>query len=442
MKPAIPDLLKPLLDRPVAVFGDGESGSGVRALLGGIGIGCAVYDARGVEFTPAAAARHGLAVFSPGFPPDHPWIGWARAAGGTALGEVDFASLFWRGRVVAVTGTNGKTTLVEFLVHALRAAGFDARAAGNIGRSFSGLAAEPGCSADTIAVCEVSSFQAETLAHFRAEAALWTNFAEDHLERHGSMGAYFRAKCPVAARAASLFAGTSVGVWVKESAPGFLASVGKPGSETPWIDTADLPADPGLAGTVFAEYPQRENFILAAAWWRAAGYDAAVLYRAARSFRLGRHRLARVAEAGGVAYWNDSKATNFHAVEGALRRFPSPVLLIAGGKSKGGDIAGFARRIAPRVKRAYLIGETGGALGASLSAAGAPHEFSGTLEAAVRDASAAAVAGDNILLSPGFASFDQFLGYADRGDRFERLVRVLHPVASVPPGSPHTVQLN
>jgi UDP-N-acetylmuramoylalanine--D-glutamate ligase len=421
----VPDFLRPILTRPVAVLGDGVSGRGARALLARIGAESDIYDARGVEFSPSAASRHGLAVYSPGFPPDHPWLECVRAAGGTAIGELDFASLFWAGQVVAVTGTNGKTTLVEFLVHALRAAGRDARATGNIGRAFSELAAAGDATPETIAVCEVSSFQAETLRYFRAGAVLWTNFAEDHLERHPSMQIYFEAKWALVARAGALFAGSSVKRWALAKGSGctLYPAAGYNVQPDPfWIETEAQAADPRLANTVFSDYPQRENFLLAAAWWRAAGFDADALYAAADSFRLGRHRLARVADIDGVSFWNDSKATNFHAVEAALARFASPVLLIAGGKSKGGDIAGFTRRIAPKVKRAFLIGETSAALAAGCAAAGVDHAACATLEAAVRSATAEAGPGDNILLSPGFASFDQFRNYEDRGERFEQIL--------------------
>ncbi len=128
----------------------------------------------------------------------------------------------------------------------------------------------------------------------------------------------------------------------------------------------------------------------------------------------------------GVTYWNDSKATNFHAVEAALGRFSAPVHLIAGGKSKGGDLAGFVRRIAPRVKQIFLIGETGPALAELCASAGVPAHPCPDLGEAVRRAADAAVSGDHVLLSPGFASFDQFRGYEDRGDQFERHVRDLH----------------
>jgi UDP-N-acetylmuramoylalanine--D-glutamate ligase len=415
---AAPEFLRDRLRRPAAILGGGVSGRGVRALLGAVGVESSTYDAKGREFTAAAASRHDLVVFSPGFPPEHPWLALARAAGAECLGELDLASLFWRGTVVAVTGTNGKTTLTEFLAHALCAGGRDAYATGNVGYAFSQLVAETaGGAAETTAVCEVSSFQAETLRHLRPDAAIWTNFAEDHLERHAGLDAYFRAKAALAERSRKVFAGSSVAAYPASSALREL------GARFVAVETEGQPADPRLAGTVFADYPQRENYILAAAWWRWAGLDVRILQAAAKSFRLGRHRLARVGEIDGVTYWNDSKATNFHAVEAALARCAAPVLLIAGGKAKGGDIAAFVRRISPRVRRAFLIGQTSGALAEGFASTGVPHAVCGSLADAVRAASEAAAPGDQILLSPGFASFDMFRGYEDRGDQFEQLVR-------------------
>jgi len=415
-----PDFLAPLLTKPVAVFGGGVSGEGVRQLLGALGIGATIYDAKGVEFTSAAARGHGLVVFSPGFAPDHPWLARAQAAGLTRLGELDFASLFWRGSVVAVTGTNGKTTLTEFLTHALRTAGRDAHATGNIGHPFSQLVAEKrGGAREAIAVVEVSSFQAETLLHFQADAALWTNFAEDHLDRHPGLEGYFSAKWNLVARTASgrVFAGSSVQRYAQK--------FGRPLGSAVAVASEGQGPDARLAGTVFAAYPQRENFLLAAAWWPAAGLDPAALLAAARSFRLGRHRLARVGEVDGVAYWNDSKATNFHAVEAALAGLPAPAILLAGGRAKGGDLAGFVHRIAPRVKHAVLLGEASAELAFHCSAFRVAHTTCGTLPEAVRRAAELAAPGDDVLLSPGFASLDMFRDYEDRGAQFEALVRDL-----------------
>ena len=158
-------------------------------------------------------------------------------------------------------------------------------------------------------MCEVSSFQAETLQHLRPTATLWTNFAEDHLERHPGMAAYFAAKWRLLERTppGAAFAGSSVQRHAGKYGHTLPASAG--------LATEGQPVDARLAGTVFAGYPQYENFLLAAAWWRHAGLPEAGLFAAARSFKLGDHRLTRVGERRGVTFWNDSKATNFHAVE-------------------------------------------------------------------------------------------------------------------------------
>jgi UDP-N-acetylmuramoylalanine--D-glutamate ligase len=415
-----PDFLAPLLTKPVAIFGGGVSGEGVRALLSAMSIEAKIYDAKATEFTAAAARQHALAIFSPGFPPEHPWLVRARAAGVECLGELDFASLFWRGRSIAITGTNGKTTLTEFLTHALRSIGCDAAATGNVGHPFTQLVAEKrGAAKEAYAICEVSSFQAETLRHFRADATLWTNFAEDHLERHPGLESYFSAKWNLVTHtdADAVFVGSSV--------QRFAQKFGRPLGSVVAVASEAQPADARLSETVFAEYPQRENFLLASAWWRVAGFDAAALYAAAQTFRLGRHRLARIAEHDGVTFWNDSKATNFHAVEAALAGFAAPVVLIAGGKPKGGDLAGFVHRIAARVKHMVLIGEASAELAFHCSAFRVAHTMCGTFPEAVRRATELADPGDHVLLSPGFASFDMFRNYEDRGNQFEALVREL-----------------
>ena len=422
MKLETPEFLRSRLGKPAAVLGAGVSGNGALALLSKLGAMADVYDRKGVAFTEEAARRHGVIIFSPGFHLHHPWLETARKAGCICMAEVDFASLFWRGTIVGVTGTNGKTTLTEFLAHSLTEGGRWARACGNVGVAFSRLVAdEEGGSPDAVAVCELSSFQAEQLGHLWADSLLWTNFAEDHLERHVGMEAYFAAKWELVLRTSRgrFQAGSSVG----RHANGF----GRPMPEGSEVETEGLPSDPRLAGTPFEAYPMRENFILAASWWRTEGLDESVLYAAAHSFRLGRHRLSKVATVDGVAFWNDSKATNFHAAEAALAAFRKPVVLIAGGRSKGGDLAGFVRRIAPRVAHAVLIGETAPALSAACEECGVQRSMSVTMEEAVRAAAAAAHSGGVVLLSPGFASFDMFLSYEDRGDQFERAVSELHP---------------
>jgi len=422
MLPAPPANIAALLARPVAVFGAGVSGLGVLELLAKIGGVGQIYDEHAPDaendFTPEHANRHGLVVFSPGFIPNHPWLETAHDADCLCIGELDFASLFWHGQLLAITGTNGKTTLTEFLTHALVHAGRAAHMTGNVGYSFSRFVVEQTGQAD-IAVCEISSFQSETLQHMHPTATLWTNFAEDHLERHAGMSAYFAAKWHLVER-------TGPGaVLLGSSVQDFATRAGHVLPAMARVATAGQAADPRLAGTVFAHYPQFENFLLAAAWWRQAGLPEVTLFTAARDFRLGEHRLARVREREGVTFWNDSKATNFHAVEAALGTFATPVLWIGGGRGKGGDLGGFVRRITPQIRHAYLIGETAPALAGFCGEQRVPFTSCASLAEAVRTAADRATAGDHILLSPGFASFDMFRGYDDRGRQFVNLVEKL-----------------
>jgi UDP-N-acetylmuramoylalanine--D-glutamate ligase len=419
-----PDFIRSRLSLPVAILGGGVSGDGVRTLVAALGVESKIYDAKGEPFTADAARRHEVVVYSPGFAQHHPWLELARVAACVCLSELDFASLFWKGKVIAITGTNGKTTLTEFLTHALRWMGIKAHATGNIGFPLSTLVVqEQGGTPATVAICEVSSFQAEDLQHLRPDATLWTNFAEDHLERHSGMAAYFAAKWNLVARTpkGAVFLGSSVQRFAKE------LKVALPAGST--LATENQPPDEGLAGTAFADYPQRENFLLAAAWWRSCRYGEIALYSAARSFQLARHRLSRVGEFRGATYWNDSKATNFHAVEAALGRFQAPVLLIVGGKSKGGDIPGFVSRIAGRVAHAFLIGETRFALAEACEGAGVAYTVCTSLEQAVHASAERAKRGDNVLLGPAFSSFDMFRNYEDRGLRFEQIVHSLGAAA-------------
>jgi UDP-N-acetylmuramoylalanine--D-glutamate ligase len=421
-----PDFIRPILQHPVAILGGGVSGAALADLLTHLGASTTVFDSTGRTFTAADADTHRLVLFSPGFAPTHPWLSLARTCGALCLGELDFAALFWRGGLVAITGTNGKTTTAEFLTHALTAAGTDATATGNIGYPLSRLVLDRlGGGPDSIAVCEVSSFQAETFHHFRADSVIWTNFAEDHLERHGTLESYFLAKWRLLERC--IGGHVHVGSSVSTLAPAYGQSL----PPEACVPTENEQGDILLQGTLFADYPQRENFLLVAAWWRAAGLREGILYTAARTFAPARHRLEFVSEIAGVRYWNDSKATNFHAVEAAAARFQQPVFLILGGKSKGGDVHAFIQRLAPRLRHVALIGETRHTLAAACTAAGVEHTVCPDLAAALSRLSELAAPGDHVVLSPAFASFDQFKNYADRGDQFTRLVQALAPAVPV-----------
>lgn len=414
-------VLQPLLEHPVAVLGAGVSGRAATALLRSLGAEVALYDEKSpvVQAFAENAHRHRLVVFSPGFPPEHPWFTGARAAGCTCLSELDLAALCWRGRLWAVTGTNGKSTTVELLAAALRGLGREATATGNVGHAFSQLVLDTHHPA-AFAVVEISSFQAETLAHLRPEALVWTNFAEDHLDRHGTLERYFAAKWHLVERGDGCLFVTDTGVAAHAARHGHELP-----PETVIVDTSADPGDPLLEGTIFAAPPQSANYLLARALWRHSGLPEAALAAAAVGLPPRPHRLVVCGRARGVTFWNDSKGTNFHAVLGALAAVPGRPLWIGGGRGKGGDLRGFARDLAPRIRKAFLIGETGNELAAHLEAFGTPIHLSQTLGDAVEDAAEAAVAGDHILFSPGFASFDQFRNYEHRGEQFERLVRSL-----------------
>ena len=416
-----PDSLRRRLARPAAILGEGVSGRAVADCLAAAGFASVTYDAQGGNraFGPAEAARHDLLVYSPGFAQSHPWLLAARRAGLHCLAELDFGALLWTGASIAVTGTNGKTTLTEFLSFAHKRAGQDAIACGNVGLPFTALHA-PVSHGSFLAVVEVSSFQAEDLRHLAPEAVLWTNFDEDHLDRHGDLESYFRAKFRLIER--MLPGGVLVvGESVAEAARGF-------GIELPaeaLVATRVEVADSVPAGTVFDSWPQRENWAIAARYWQAKGLSLRQLEESARLFRAAPHRLRKVAEAQGVEYWNDSKGTNFHAVHAALAQFQLPVRWIGGGKWKGGDLRRFAERLAPRIEAAYLIGETGPELQRHLAELGRPARCFPALQDAVVAAAKDAHVPTAILLSPGFSSFDQFRGYAERGTVFERAALAL-----------------
>ncbi|WP_309383545.1 UDP-N-acetylmuramoyl-L-alanine--D-glutamate ligase [Cerasicoccus frondis] len=418
----IPDLQS----SPAAVLGAGVSGLGAMALLRSQGAWVNLFDEKGTsgaksDFTDRDARQHRLVVHSPGFSPDHPWLVKAREAGAAVYGELDFASIYWPGGLVAVTGVNGKTTLTEFLVHALKHVGTDAMAAGNVGFPLSRFF-ETGGADHTVAVCEVSSFQAEGMRSFRPQAVLWTNFAEDHLERHGSMMKYFSAKWRLVERLSRprLIVGPSVAHWAAKlgfKLPTYAIVVDEK-SIAPPVDSP------------FVRSPQRENYALARAYWEMEGSDLAELDTAARSFRVPAHRLELIAEGGRVQFWDDSKATNFHAAEAGIAATQGPIVWIGGGRRKGGDITGFVQRIATDIDFACLIGESGPELAEALTAAGVPNRLLPNLSEAVMEAWNRRLSGGSILLSPGFSSHDQFSSYAERGECFKQAVLSLKGVTA------------
>jgi len=409
LEPELPRWMHAGIGAPVAIFGRASSGRAASALLEGLGATCHVFDQQHEEdslrdFGRSDLARYRLAVASPGFAADHEWIGLARERGCEVVPEIDLGASLWEGPIIAITGTNGKTTLTEFLVAALNSSGIEAFACGNIGRPFSSLVSEE-MNREAIAVCEVSSFQAELSKHLRPDTVVWTNFDEDHLDRHGSMESYFASKY----RLIELMRGECV--FHDESVASFARVFGRETREHWRVDAGQEARSLGVNGTLFEALPERNTFVMARAVWDSMGLDRADLIEAAKVFQKSPHRMELVARRGGVSYWDDSKSTNFHAVFGALERFEDPVHWIGGGRFKGGDRRRFAAGIAPSLASAHLIGECALDLKAMLEKNGVLATVYDSMEEAVAGASSSAACGANILLSPGFASLDMYDGY-------------------------------
>ena len=423
----------------LAVLGAGVSGKAVMQWAAEQEIPAVLYDRSGTngtqaDFTQTDAARHDAVVYSPGFPPEHPWLATAREAGQPCLTEADFAAGIRPdafANAIAVTGTNGKTTLTEFLAFAHRLSGRNAAAVGNNGIPVTTLLLNAAPQTD-FPVCEISSFQAECMQCLAPASVLWTNFDEDHLDRHGSAENYFRAKFRLVERQLATQADgvCVIGESVAEAARRFQIRF----PDYTQIATREEVRNKIPEGSIFNSFPQSENYALARRYWLARGYPIEDLEAAAKQFAPKAHRLARcgVIETArmNIDFWNDSKGTNFHAVYAALATFPQlPVYWIGGGLGKGGDLGAFCRRIAPEIRHAALIGETAPELSAHLAALSAPAQVFGTLAEAVHASFEAALAAKDphavVLFSPGFASFDMFKSYADRGRTFEALVEAL-----------------
>ena len=412
---------------PVAVFGGGVSGSAAARLALALGADVETYDEKdGSTFGREQASRTELVITSPGFHRHHPWILRARDAGCIVLGELDFASLFWSGEIIAVTGSNGKTTVTEFLTKVLRESRIEAVATGNVGYPFS-AAVMKNDSPDAIAVCEVSSFQAESLELLRPVSVLWTSFSEDHLDRHANLKEYFEAKKRLAGLtpADAVFLGNGVAEVGR--------SMGRPFAKRNYrvsdghLSQVEIPKD-----SPFSLGPQKGNYALVRAFCQSRGIADESLERAARGFRLSRHRLSQPWKVGQVSFWNDSKATNFGAAMAACRHFGAKTFWIGGGQSKGGDLVDFCQRMKHLVHKAYLIGSSAHTMKNLFSRLDTPARVFATLGDAVKQAFCEANGKADVLFSPGFASFDQFKGFEDRGKCFERAVldlkKIVEPI--------------
>ncbi len=418
-------MIRKILKAPVAILGAGVSGKAVAQFCEEQGVAGTIFDASGTPFDSAVAPQFATVVFSPAFPPNHPWLEIARAAGCECLTEIDFAAQFLREReLICVTGTNGKTTLTEFLAFALNRLGKNAVAVGNNGVPLTTQILK-NCVPAEIIVCETSSFQAEPLEKMSPNAVLWTNIDEDHLERHGSLETYFRAKFHLIERAP-----TNAICIIGESVPALAKKLKIEFPPQTQIATRESVKNCVPAGTIFETFPQMENYALALAFWRSRGFLESDLIAAAQAFKPRAHRLAKVASCGNVEFWDDSKGTNFHAVYAALKSFPDATIFwIGGGLGKGGDLKHFAETLAGTIAQAFLIGKTAPEMQNHFAGTAVNSQVFESLQAATTAAFAASKCVPAkravILFSPGFASFDMFKSYADRGNQFVACVQQL-----------------
>jgi UDP-N-acetylmuramoylalanine--D-glutamate ligase len=374
-----------------------------------------------------------LIVPSPGVPAHQAHLQAARVQGVTIWSEIELAYRFLRGRLIGITGSNGKTTTTSLAEHILKTAGMHAILAGNIGTPLIGCVDE--MQDDTSTVAELSSFQLELIETFRPNIGVFLNLTPDHLDRHHTMEAYGRAKARLfenqtgedAAVLNADDAATTVyapslprlywfsrkqrvaeGVYVRGEEIVFRQD----GQEETLLKLEDIP----LAGA-----HNVENVLAAAAAARLAGAPAAAIARGVRSFAGVEHRLEFVAEIAGVRYYNDSKATNVDATRKALDAFPGRILIILGGRDKGSDYTVLQKPLREKAILALLIGAAAEKIENQISGSVAL-ERAETLERAVETASHAARPGDVVLLAPACASFDQFQNYEHRGRAFKDLV--------------------
>ena len=377
-----------------------------------------------------------LIVVSPGVPVDAPPLVQARSVGEMVIGEIELAAQFLPGPIVAITGSNGKTTTTTLAGEILTASGFPTLVGGNIGTPAISFAerAQP----DTVVVLEVSSFQLETIQTFRPRVAVVLNVTPDHLDRHRTLDAYINAKARIFENQqpddfAVLNADdpTCVGMAARTRAQVFWFSRQKEVQQGAWVRAGNI-VFRDRAGQKeilqVSEIPLKgahnlENVLAAVCAGALMGCAPDKIRESVQDFKAVEHRLEFVATINGVDYYNDSKATNVDATIKALESFPANIHLILGGKDKGSDYTVLNDLLRQRVKRVYTIGAAAAKIESQIKGVEVVHAE--TLENAIRKANAAAQPGDVVLLAPACASFDQFKSYEHRGKVFKQTVASL-----------------
>lgn len=389
-----------------------------------------------------------LIVVSPGVPHNITPLEAARRAGIPVIGEVELASRHIDKLMVAITGTNGKTTTTGLIGEMLKASGCEVFVGGNIGAPLIDYL-NSGAHADMIVV-EISSFQLDTIERFRPKIGVLLNITEDHLDRYEDFRHYVRSKGrlfknqestdvavlngadPAVAELEPLIAGqrlyfniNNAGAKTYHFAPGVRYGVLIQGKEMNCCLPGKAPVVLSLAKFRLMGGHNLENASAAALAALIAGADRAGAQMALDTYEGLHHRLEYVGNVNGVQYYNDSKATNVDAVKRSLESFDSSVILIMGGRDKGGSYTSLNELIKKRVKRLIAIGEAGENILSALGWLTNVEGTGGSLKEAVHLAHQAASPGDVVLLSPGCSSFDMFTDYAERGEAFCKAVRGL-----------------
>ncbi len=378
-----------------------------------------------------------LIAVSPGVPLTLPPLASARAAEVRVVAEVEVASWFLKGIVIGITGTNGKSTTTALAAHLLSHAGLKATACGNIGTPLTEMIARD--SADHYYVVELSSFQLEGIESFRPWIGALLNLTPDHQDRYPTPQSYYQAKCRLFLNQGradhAILNRDDPEVWGLEStirarvhpfSRSFDLTEGACLKEDAIVvrrQGREIRALPLAASPLFGAH-NIENVMAALLITDLCGVPLPKAAQGMRTFRGLPHRLEKVREIGGVAYYNDSKATNVGATAKSLLSFPGKVVLILGGKDKGGDFAELAPLIHERVTTLVLMGKARDAIAAQLGPTG-PRISVETMAEAVEAARAAAPPGGVVLLAPACASFDQYANFEERGEHFRKLVLAL-----------------
>jgi UDP-N-acetylmuramoylalanine--D-glutamate ligase len=448
-----------LKGKKVLVVGLGKSGLAAALFLRRQGAQVTVSDIRSAESLakeiPALldegimveAGGHGLLTFrrqdlivvSPGVPLNTPELVQAKNFGRPVIGELELAARFLKGKIVAITGSNGKTTTTTLAGEMLKEAGLPTLVAGNIGVSVVGLIEDS--TDDTWSVLEVSSFQLESAIEFHPAISVILNITPDHLDRHGTFENYALAKeCIFANQDANDFVvlnadnGRAAEAAARSKAPVYWFSVKHPVEQGAWVEKGNAVYRPAPGAAVETILPlgkiplkgehNVENVLAAACAGRLAGAPADAIARAIEKFHAVEHRLEFVASINGVEFYNDSKATNVDATEKAVAAFPGGIHLILGGKDKGAPYTPLVPLLRERGRAVYTIGAAAAKIESQLRGA-APIQSCETLAKAVSAAAAAAQPGEVVLLAPACSSFDQFENYEQRGRVFKQLVAEL-----------------